>query len=97
VAVVANITQVLYNLGWNGAPFSDSIWAIIMLVVATIIGLLMIFTRREVAYPLVLTWAFVGIWVKQGETPSVAMVALIAGILLAVVAVGRFIFAPKRV
>ena len=26
----------------------------------------MIFLRKEVAYPAVLVWAFLGIWVKQG-------------------------------
>ncbi|MFN2305214.1 MAG: tryptophan-rich sensory protein, partial [Anaerolineales bacterium] len=93
VAVVANVTQVLYNFGWSGGPLSEATWAVAMLVVATIIGLLMIFTRREVAYPLVLTWAFVGIWVKQADTPSVAMTALIAGILLGVLAIGRLLFA----
>lgn len=96
VAVVANITQVLYNLGWTGGPLSEATWTVIMLIVASIIGLLMIFTRREVAYPLVLTWAFTGIWVKQGDTPSVAYTALIAGILLGVIALGRLLFARKK-
>lgn len=91
VAVVANVTQVLYFIGWRGAPLSEPLWAIVMLVVATVLGLLMIFRHKEVAYPLVLTWAFVGIWVAQGDTPSVAITALIAGILLAIVALGRWV------
>ncbi len=92
VAVVANVTQVLYNIGWRGLPLSEALWAAIMLVVAAVLGVLMIFTRREVAYPLVLVWAFVGIWVKQGNTPLVAMTALITAVLLGVLAVGRWVF-----
>ena len=93
VAVVANVTQVLYNMGYRGAPLTESLWAVIMLGVATLLGLLMIFLRREVLYPLVLTWAFVGIWVKQSGDPLVSTVALVAGILLAVLALGRWIVA----
>jgi hypothetical protein len=96
VAVVANVTQVLYFSGWRGAPLSEPLWAVVMLVVATVLGLLMIFRHKEVAYPLVLTWAFVGIWIAQGDTPSVAITALIAGILLAVVALGRWVAALVR-
>lgn len=91
VAVVANVSQALYFNGWRGAPLSEPLWAVIMLAVASILGVLMIFTRAEIAYPLVLTWAFVGIWVAQGETPLEAVTALIGAILLAVLALGRWV------
>jgi len=82
VAVVANVSQFLYTTGWRGAPLSEAVWTVIMLAVAALLGVLMIFLRKEVAYPLVLVWAFVGIWVKQGDTPLVATTALtFAGIL----------------
>jgi hypothetical protein len=55
-----------------------------------VLGVLMIFMRKEIAYPLVLTWAFVGIWVKQGDVPLVAVTALVGAILLAVLALGRW-------
>jgi len=87
VAVVANVSQVLYYSGWRGAPLTEPAWAVIMLVVASVLGVLMIFTRKEIAYPLVLTWAFIGIWVKQSQTPVVAITALVGAILLAVLAV----------
>jgi hypothetical protein len=90
VAVVANVSQVLYYLGWRGAPLSEPLWAVILLGVATLLGVLMIFLRKEVAYPLVLVWAFVGIWVKQAATPLVATTALVGAILLGVLALGRW-------
>jgi translocator protein len=96
VAVVANVTQALYFNGWRGAPLSEPLWAVIMLVVASILGLLMIFTRAEIAYPLVLTWAFVGIWVAQGDTPLVAVTALVLGVVLAVLALGRWVYGKVR-
>jgi hypothetical protein len=95
VAVVANISQALYFIGWRGAPLSAPVWTVIMLAVATSLGVLMIFLRKEVAYPLVLVWAFVGIWVKHGDTPVVAITALVAAILLAVLTFGRWLLKKK--
>lgn len=83
VAVVANVSQALYFIGWRGEPLSMPFWTVLMLLIATILGVLMIFLRKEVAYPLVLVWAFVGIWVKHGGTPSVAIAALTLAISLA--------------
>jgi translocator protein len=96
VAVVANVSQALYNLGWNGAPLTPPIWTVIMLGVASLLGVLMIFLRHEVTYPLVLVWAFVGIWVKHGETPLVATTALILAIALFVLTLGRWIVSKVK-
>ena len=96
VAVVANVTQVLYSTGWRGAPLTEAAWAAIMLVVAAVLGMLMIFRRKEVAYPLVLTWAFIGIWVKQGYEPLVAVTALVGAVVLAVLAIGRRVYVQVR-
>lgn len=92
VAVVANVSQVLYTSGWRGEPLSQPVWTVIMLAVASILGVLMIFLRGEVAYPLVLSWAFIGIWVKHGDVPLVAITALVAAVILAILALGRWIF-----
>ncbi|MDF1519824.1 MAG: tryptophan-rich sensory protein [Brevefilum sp.] len=98
VATVANAAQVLYVSGWRGGPISQPIWTVIMLLIAAALGAIMIFQRSEVAYTLVLTWAFVGIWVKQqGNTNLVAIAALILAILIAALALGRaFFYKPKK-
>lgn len=96
VAVVANVSQVLYFIGWDGAPLTPPVWTAIMLGVATLLGVLMIFLRREVAYPLVLVWAFVGIWMKHSGTPLVATTALVAAVILGVLALGRLVISPAR-
>jgi len=83
VAVVANVSQALYSVGWRGEPLSMPFWTVLMLGIASVLGILMIFLRKEVAYSLVLTWAFIGIWVKHGGTPIVAISALSLAIILA--------------
>ena len=78
VATVANFTSLLDYLNWGGWGISPAVWAVIMLAVATIVGGLMSFTRRDVAYDLVLVWAFAGIAVKHAATPLVATAAWVA-------------------
>lgn len=97
VATVANVAQLLYVSGWRGGPISQTAWTVIMIIIASVLGGLMIFFRSEIAYPLVLTWAFVGIWVKQqGDNDLVAISALIFAILIAALAIGRaFFYKPK--
>jgi len=67
-----------------------------MLGVASILGVLMIFLRHEVAYPLVLVWAFVGIWVKHSDTPLVATSALVLAVVLFILTLGRWIIAKGK-
>ncbi len=98
VATVANVTDVLYDLGWNGAPLSPQIWAVIMLAIATVLAVAMSFTRRDIAYVLVIVWAFVGIAVKQAATPLVAWPAwVLAGVVLVALVAGLLRKRPSTV
>jgi hypothetical protein len=80
VATIANTAIVLYDAGWNGWGLPASFWTVAVLLVAAGIGAALISLRQEVAFPLVLVWAFIGIAVKQAATP---VVAITAGILAA--------------
>src|SRR5215208_16295 len=53
VATVANITDWLYFVGWNGFGISAQAWAVVMLIVASLLGLGMALTRRDAGYLLV--------------------------------------------
>ena len=88
VATIANVTQLLYWVGWNGWGIAPDVWAAIMLLVAVVVAGAMSWTRGDVAYLLVLVWAFIGIAVKHAGVALVATVAwaavglvLVAGIL----------------
>ena len=82
VATVANVTDWLYLVGWNGFGIRAQTWAVIMLAVASLLGLAMALTRRDVGYLSVLVWAFVGIAVKQTSAPTVVISAWIAAALM---------------
>jgi hypothetical protein len=73
VATVANITDVLDYVNWNGFGIAPEIWMAIVLAAVLAIAGLMIFTRRDVAYTLVLLWALAGIAIKFASVPAVAI------------------------
>jgi benzodiazapine receptor len=84
VATIANITAFLYFINWNGFGIAPEIWTIIMLVVAIAVAGLVAYTRQDIAYLLVLVWAFIGIGVEQSVTPQVANAAYLAAAIVAI-------------
>jgi translocator protein len=96
VATIANITDLLYYLRWDGWGIAPDVWAITMLAAATAIAALMALTRADVAFLLVLVWAFTGIAVKQSATPSVAIAAGIAAGVVALLAVASIFLRLNR-
>ena len=87
VASVANVTDWLYLVEWNGFGISAPVWAVIMLAVASLLGLGMALTRRDAGYLFVLVWAFVGIAVKQITSSLVVNGSWIAASLMLALAV----------
>jgi hypothetical protein len=83
VATIANATSLLDFLDWSGWGISPETWAVIMLVVASVIASLVSITRGDIAYVLVIVWAFLGIAVKHSDTQIVALTAVIAAVLVA--------------
>ena len=85
VATVANVTAVLAYLNWNGFGINQTAWAVAMLAIAASIACAMMIVRADLAYMLVIIWAFVGIAVKQASTSAVAITAALLIVTLALV------------
>ena len=91
VATIANATQLLVFLKWDGFGIAQQTWAVIMIAVAVVVALLMLLQRRDVAYLLVLVWAIAGIGVKQAAVPAVSTPAWIAAAIVAVFAIAALV------
>lgn len=87
VATVANISDWLYSIGWNGFGVNPQIWALLMLTIAALLGLAMALTRQDSGYLFVLVWAFIGIAVKQSAVTLVAATAWVTAIFCLLLAV----------
>lgn len=81
VATIANVAVALVAAGWDGAPLSPVVWTLLVLAVATALGLYYGLVRRDVGYVLVLAWAFAGIAAaRAGESAILMWVAVVLAV-----------------
>jgi hypothetical protein len=78
IATVANATAVIVDLSINkllysGYWLSEVYWTNFMLLIATIITILMLYKRKDIAYSLVVIWAFIGILTKRVSVSPVQL------------------------
>ena len=79
----------LFGLEWLG--LSDEAWLVTMLAVAVVIAAWMASTRADIAYLLVLAWAFAGIGVRHAGNDIVATASWVAtAVVLLLVLVSLF-------
>jgi hypothetical protein len=83
VATVANVSDVLAFLKWNGFGIAPQIWFLVVLVAVLVISTLMSLNRRDVAYILVILWALVGIAYRFSTQPFVWIASLTTALLVA--------------
>ena len=96
VATVANVSVLLLSFGVRGgwtAPF----WAFAAVFAATAIGLTVLRRRGDVAYTLVLVWAFFGIAVRQWGSEALLVLGAAAAAVFLVVQLTRRVRSPKAV
>jgi len=85
VATIANVAAVLVHLGWKGGGIDHSFWTILMIAIATIMGLYLIMKKSDWLYALVIVWALLGIFIKQNvaeEYHRGIIVAIVVGMAL---------------
>ena len=96
IASIANVAATLVSIGWDGFGISPETWAILVVAVALIITILMLFTRKDVAYSLVIIWALVGIGVKQSGNQTIVMLAEISAAIVAVALISTILVTQIR-
>ncbi len=99
VATIANVTTLLVDINWGGLGLPESVWAMIMIFVATTVGFRVYSDRKDIAYILVLVWAFLGIFLKRsdisGYQDTVAMAAA-AGIIMLIISMVYGLFVKQK-
>lgn len=97
VATVANVTVVLDYLHWDGFGLAPEIWMGLVLAVIVAITAAMNFTRRDVAFSLVILWALLGISFKQADHLAVVIPTSIAfGLAALTLAAALAIHRPEQ-
>jgi benzodiazapine receptor len=96
VATIANATTLLDYLGWNGWGIRPEIWTLLVLTAAVVISGIMSFTRADIAYTLVLIWAFIGIAVKHQNVTLVAAGAIVSALFAGLLLIVGVVLKPKQ-
>jgi translocator protein len=96
IATIANIAVTLVSIGWDGFGLSLQTWAVLVLAVVLLIDLIVIATRKDIAYSLVFIWALAGIAVNQSINSTVVLTCEIAIAVIAVVLAISIAFSRLR-
>ena len=99
VAVIANTFQYAHVIGFGGFGLPESTWAVTMMGVATLLGVLMAFAKGSWVFPGVVAWALYGIGARYADRPDIssAVAWLVpAGLGLGLVAWGAGVWSRRR-
>jgi len=78
------VASTLVSVNWDGLGISLETWATLIILVALLVTILVIATRKDVAYGLVVIWALVGIGVKQSGIQNIVTITETSVIIIAI-------------
>jgi len=82
IASIANVTVTLVSVNWDGFGISPETWATLIVIVALLITMLVLATRKDIAYGLVIVWALVGIAAGQSGNQNIVNLAEASAIIV---------------
>jgi hypothetical protein len=83
VATIANISAFLTAQEWNAFNVSEIFWTALLITIAILLGMRMLFGRRDIFYSAVIAWASFGIYsALQTENVGVLPWVAVAGIII---------------
>lgn len=101
VATIANLTVLLVDWGWSGFGLSPTVWTVIAIGLGLIIGMTAAFKQKDIAYALVIMWAYAGILNKHlaqegfaGRYPAV-ITAVVISLLVIVLTIAAIFWRGK--
>jgi hypothetical protein len=88
VATIVNVSITLKEYGWDGFGLPQSLWTIVMMIVAAILGVVMLRQRRDWLYVVVVAWALLALTVRYIGIFAIAS----SGLLLVCALLGLLFF-----
>jgi len=82
IASIANVAVTLVSVNWDGFGISPETWATLIIVVALLITMLVLATRKDIAYGLVIVYALVGIAAGQIGNQNIVTLAEASAIIV---------------
>ncbi len=98
VALIANVTVFLVDIGWGGFGIADYVWTSVILLVGAVIGIARMHKDNNFAYGLVFLWAYSWVLFKHmspdgfdGQYQSIIVTAIVC-LILFVFFLGRIFY-----
>jgi len=96
IASIANVSVTLVSVNWDGFGISSETWATLIVIIALLITILVLATRKDIAYALVIIWAFAGIAAGQSENQNIVILTQASAIIVLIVLVASIILTKLR-
>ena len=89
IATIANVTAVLVGYKWSGFGISEELWTMIILAIGILVALSQVYYFKQIAYVLVILWAYFGIYGKhtslqgfENQYPNIVTLLIIAMVVM---------------
>jgi len=96
IASIANIAVTLVSVNWGGFGISSETWATLIIIVAMLIAELVLATRRDFAYGLVIVWALAGIAAGQRVNQNIVTLAQASAVIVLITIAATFLLTKLR-
>ena len=96
IASIANVSATAVSVNWDGFGINPETWAALIIIVALLITILVIATRKDIAYALVIIWALVGISVKQSGNETIVLLTEVSAAIIAILVVATVLLTKLR-
>lgn len=82
-ATITNAAYVLTDAGWGGFGIDAQTWALIMLTITGVLAGYIVYTRRDIAFGLVVIWAVTSIAVRHTNIEVVNLASIVVSVSVA--------------
>lgn len=78
VALIANVAFLLKKVEWNGFGISETIWAILMIIIAALVHLFMLWRQKMPLFSLIAVWALIAIAVANQKSNQTVFITAVS-------------------
>jgi len=94
IASIANVAVTLVSVNWGGFGINPETWATLIIIVALLITILVLTTRKDIAYGLVIVWALTGTAAGQSGNQNIVTLAQASAVIV-LIALAATLLIPK--
>ena len=86
----------LVSIDWDGFGINPETWASLIILIALLLSLLIVITRKDIAYGLVIAWAFIGISAAQTANQNLVTLTQISAVIVLLGLIGTIVISKLR-